>query len=300
MPVTTPVILEREPGPAKPLPQPKRPKSIKAEPDSTDDAELTEPVTVIVSNQSAFLMQVADSIARRSADPVTIIEIERFAGAGDFPTLAALTTTEIAVSLGEHPTDWIKGRVSTHIEVLTSSPPVSGRHVPALPDPALQIDLWLQHFPDAQRIGAVISEGHLPYAQGLSAAAEAAGIDFSYRIAANDQAAQVEFRRLTAQVDGLFLLPDPAIFNPDLIRDVVAHSRHNGLRLLAYNSFMHALGVDLVLTPEPDDVAIAVLELIRNPQRDKAWISTFTVTTPVSRQAVSRQAVSRQLVSRDE
>jgi len=91
----------------------------------------------------------------------------------------------------------------------------------------------------------------------------------------------------------LFLLPDPAIFNPGMIRDVIEHSRHNGLRVLSYNSFMHTLGADLVFTVEPDDIADTVIELIGHPDRKAGRISRFTVMPPVSRQTVSRQVATR-------
>jgi len=300
MPVTTPVILERETVvPPTPV-RPKAPKPDKPEPDPVEETEKTSPVTVIVSNQSPLLMQVAASMITRSPDPVTIIELEKTVAANSSSQLDPFDTNQLAVALGERSTEWLKGRTSDFIEVLTSAAQPSGRHIPALPDPAWQFDIWSQHFPDARRIGAVISEAYVPQVQALAIEAEKTGLHFIYRVAANDQAAQVEFRRLTPEVDGLFLLPDPAIFNPGLITDVIEHSHRNGLRLLAYNGFMQSLGVDLVFTAEPEDVADAVLELINHPDREAGRIKRFTVTTPVSRQSVSRQSVSRQVVRADE
>lgn len=136
MPVTTPVILEQETLTPPPTARPKRPKPITPEPEPVEEPWPRTTVTVIVSSQSPLFMQVATSLMAHSSDPVTIIDLEKIdANSGVLKPELFLANQQV-VALGERSTQWLKGRTSDFIEVLTSAAQPSGRHVPALPDPA--------------------------------------------------------------------------------------------------------------------------------------------------------------------
>ena len=286
MPATTPVIYDAEvqqDSPRKKLPT-------KVEKHDTQPKEIekdipAEPLIVVVSHQNPFHAEVATQIAARAAAPVEIIDLKTLVASNDALARLAAAPPGRLVFIGDTVIDELSGKTPKSIEVLALSR-AGRRGISAFPSATMQLSTWKAHFPEASRIGVVASDRFQPLINDLVQAAAANGLTMEVRIADSDRAAQIEFRRMTALVDGVFLLPDPRILTPDLIRDVVDHSRHNGLKLLAYNSFMLELSVDLVLTLNAVDVADGVTRLLANPSMSGFDLTTFALSTPVSRQVV--------------
>lgn len=284
-PATTPVIFDSAPVTAAPE-RPPRAATPEVPPPPEPEAPAPRALTVIVSYGNPFHLEIARHIVAEAEAETTLLDLNALDDHAAPLHNSRTAKNSTTVIIGEAAIRAVGAATGDRIEVLGLTPS-HHRSVPAIPSIDAQLETWSTHFPEARRIGMVASARFQPLADAFTSAAARAGLTLEFRSAENDLAAEIEFRRLTSSVDGLLILPDPAILTPQLIRNVIEHGKRNGLRLLGYNDFLLDMGVDLVLTLDAVAVAREVLALIANPALRAIEMTTFSVSTPVSRQVVS-------------
>jgi ABC-type uncharacterized transport system substrate-binding protein len=212
-------------------------------------------------------------------EPIAI-ELERQLAARGFVTLRLVTSDAAALgALAEAPRAPVCivaiGSEAARIAIEHSSLPTVLSQVPdrayasvgaygvaASPPPALQLAAWKEVDPTLARVGLILSRGeYLLAAQALEAAAEA-GISLELRTASSDREALYLFRRMAADVDGLWLLPDNAIMSPRVVREMLEHANARGLQSLAFTSALLDWGALISVSGTPRNVAATLTGVV--------------------------------------
>lgn len=283
IPVTTPVILEDAAAIKPEAAKPRKPAVKEMAEEAAVDA--VGPLIVIIGSDSPLHNDVASALVKRSTGPVQIVH----AGADDARTALVdlyRQNPRDVIAIGDAAAIAARNASINAIALLTTTESAA-RQVTSQPVPGVQFETWIAHFPEAHRIGVITGQQFASAAEALLADAEAAGITVLHSTVSNDREAWFEFRRMIPQIDGFFLLPDPTVLSPDLLRDMLAHGHRNGVRFLGYNGFLHELGVDLVISPDADAIAEAAFRLVAVKGAAVVSPAGFEVSTPVSRQRIA-------------
>lgn len=92
------------------------------------------------------------------------------------------------------------------------------------------------------------------------AAAAAQGIKLTHRSVNSDKDFLYQYKRLSQQVDGLWLLPDNRVLSRSVIQDVMSYSLRNGKQVAVFNEQLLRIGGLFSVTSNPDEVAAKVLQ----------------------------------------
>jgi len=137
--------------------------------------------------------------------------------------------------------------------------------IDALPPFDAQLDHWLAVAPQMARIGVVGGETMRHRMVALETACADRGLTLERREVASDTETLLAFRSMVPRIDGFVFLPDEAVLSPDVIRQVMTHGRRNGIQILVYSPVMFDLGATMLLQPDPVAVAVALAELVKDP-----------------------------------
>lgn len=141
--------------------------------------------------------------------------------------------------------------------------PAAGHYgVSAVPPLALQLRAWKALSPQLSRVALVLSAGADPLAREATAAADAIGITLDLRRAASDREAVYLFRRMAAEVDGLWLLPDNAVLSPRAIREMLEHADGRQVQTLAFTPTLFGWGAQLSATGTDEDLVRTLVGLV--------------------------------------
>ena len=79
---------------------------------------------------------------------------------------------------------------------------------------------------------------------------------------ASDRETLYLFRRLSAGVDGLWLLPDNAALSPPVLRELLTVAQTRSIGVLTFNEALLARGALMTATAVPADVAATVAHVV--------------------------------------
>jgi hypothetical protein len=284
-PVTVPVILEPVTEVSK-VHKPAPEKVRTAKPASVPAQEPIGPLTILQSSNSPTYSDVADAIDHHAPVPARRIVMDVAFSREAFLQEMADSNTHTVIALGDQAMNALRNSGLQVIHAQTLMANEGARGVPALPAASTQLRFWLQHFPEALRVGVITSASMRPVVQSLIDASAAAGVTVVSREVTSDKAYWFEFRTLIPAMDAFFFLPDESVLSPDVIQNVLSHGAQNGIRFLVFSPVMQKLGADLLLTQEADDIALALLELVQRPELAIRQTDAINVSTAVSRRRV--------------
>ena len=153
--------------------------------------------------------------------------------------------------------------------------------IDALPPFDAQLDHWLAVAPRIARIGVVGGEKMHHRMVALETACVDRGLTLERREVASDTETLLAFRSMVPRIDGFVFLPDEAVLSPDVIRQVMTHGRRNGIQILVYSPVMFDLGATMLLQPDPVAVAVALAELVEDPDLEVTVREIRTRTNPL-------------------
>jgi ABC-type uncharacterized transport system substrate-binding protein len=143
--------------------------------------------------------------------------------------------------------------------LLTERDPVWG--VAALPPVELQLRGWASVDPSRRRIGVIVSDRHAAIVDEAVAAA-AGALEIKSEVASSDRETLYLFKRLAAQIDGFWLLPDNRILSPNVLRELLGYALAHGVGVLVSNESLLSWGALMSATPTPADVARGVSSVL--------------------------------------
>src|SRR5690606_15575670 len=109
--------------------------------------------------------------------------------------------------------------------------------------------------PTLRTIAAVLGRDETLLAARARDAAAAQGLALELRLASSDQEAIYHFKRIAADVDGLWLLPDNTVLSPRAIRVMLEHAAARGVQSLVFTPSLLEWGAVLSVTATDLDLA---------------------------------------------
>lgn len=127
--------------------------------------------------------------------------------------------------------------------------------VDSTPPLDLQLKAWRRLDPTLRTIAAVLGRDETLLAARARDAAAAQGLALELRLASSDQEAIYHFKRIAADVDGLWLLPDNTVLSPRAIREMLEHAAARGVQSLVFTPSLLEWGAVLSVTATDLDLA---------------------------------------------
>jgi ABC-type uncharacterized transport system substrate-binding protein len=159
-----------------------------------------------------------------------------------------------------------------------------------LPPLALQLRAWRAVDPSLRTIALVVSDPEDALAVEAQQAAGAAATDLHVEISSSDRETLYVFRRIAADIDGLWLLPDEKALSPSVLRELLSYAATRGISVLTFSEALLARGALLSATSVPADVAATVHRIVERVVAGRA--DDLPAMTPLS---AAEFAVNRSL-----
>lgn len=259
-PVVPPVEARSEPGIAsaptgipRPAPRPLAPP--------------LRNVVVLFEEGAAGYTDVAEQIAKRLPSTTYRTTLVPFREAETPEVLARVNALRpsAAVGIGREAaafarrhldgTPLVFCQVFNYQEVLAADRRVWG--VSPTPPLALQLRAWTAVDPSRRRIGLIVSERHTALVdEAIAAAGDAAEI--KHDVSASDRETLYLFKRLAADVDGFWLVPDNSILSPTVLRELLSYAARRRIGVLVFNDSLLSWGALMSATSTSVDIARSV------------------------------------------
>lgn len=273
VPVTTPIVFDKNPGPQAEQEQPRAPVETMVEP--VLPTPVLEPVTLIVSTDTPAYRGVADAFVRNWTAPVRTVWLDHEPDIDKLIHELEAKPPRAVIAIGEPAVAAISASNLPIIHAQSFQDNVSTRGVDSMPDPSAQLQAWQARDPDIHHIGIITGALFAGQMQALAVAGSALGLEMTTRLVSSDKEALFEFRRLVPDLDGFIFLPDDRVLSPGVIQEIIVHGRRNGIQFLAYNELLQALGAQYLVTQDAEDVAAGLVQLINDPARQTRALTKF-------------------------
>lgn len=171
-----------------------------------------------------------------------------------------------------------------YCQVLRSEAPTVGAArlwgVAAWPPAAVSLAAWRSLDPTLRTIMLIVSDAASPMVADALAAARAQGIDLRVEESSSDRETLYLFRRFSAAVDGLWLLPDERALGPTALLELLRYAAGRDVGVLAFSDSLLPRGALLSATSVPADIAAAVQRVVdRVAAGETAELSAVTPLT---------------------
>lgn len=270
LPVEPEVVLappepEVEPAPAVP-PKPTQTVEVPAPPAAA-------PIAIVLTSSKPAFLDVASELAAyfenhtvydlsdESLPPVAVIRSINDSGSTAVVAIG-LRAAKSAVSLSDQPVVFSQVFNYRQHELLTEN----SRGVAALPPMEAQLRAWKEVSPELTRVGIIIGEGHDDLLREAKDAAEKFGLTLDIRIAHSDQETLYLFRRMLANIDGFWLLPDNRVLSTRVLTEMLDDARRHNVAIAVPNDAMLQIGAAVSVSTVAADIASSIAKVVRRIQ----------------------------------
>jgi putative ABC transport system substrate-binding protein len=252
-PVASVAVEPPAPAPAPPAPSPPAAAPRRAE------------IAVIVDTSAPSHAEVAAEIV--AALPPRLYRVTQHASDTPSETLTALRARPVTIvavgadavararaELPDKPLVFCQ--VLAYQDLVATGGPIWGvRPVPPL---SLQLAGWKSVDPTLRTIALIVSDPTAALAAEAQRAARELAADLLVETSSSDRETLYLFRRLAAEVDGLWLLPDSTALSPSALRELLGYAAARGVAVLTFSDALLRRGALLSATSVPADVAETV------------------------------------------
>jgi ABC-type uncharacterized transport system substrate-binding protein len=135
----------------------------------------------------------------------------------------------------------------------------ASKGVNLLPPFDAQLDAWRSLSPGLERIGVITGPDQESLVDEIRSATGRQGIELTARTVLSDKEALYAFRRLTPEIQGLWLVPDNRILGPEAVREIMAYSARHQIQVVVFGSNLLGMGALMSVSGVEGDVADQVL-----------------------------------------
>ena len=147
-------------------------------------------------------------------------------------------------------------QVFAYEDVLQGGGEIWGVH--SVPPLALQLKTWRAIDPRLRGIALILGEGRDALSAEITKAAASVGADVRFETSHSDRETLYLFKRLAAQVDGLWLFPDNRVLSPTVLRELLSYANSHSVGVLAFNELLLRWGALASAASVPADIAETV------------------------------------------
>ncbi len=230
----------------------------------------TGEIAVLVSQDSPAFTRVANIIRRRHGGGVRVYSL---AGGGRELVRKAIarSSSPFVVAVGLPAANMARGlrgkrvifcQVFNYESHDLVTPWMKG--VSAIPSVHKQFRAWKALDPSLTHIGVITGADMHGLLRQARAAAKSNGLVLVHRQVASDKDLLYTYKRLSPEIQGLWLLPDNRILSMQAIRDLLTYSAKHGKQVLVFNPKLMRLGG--LMSAESQEAEIAAKALRRLEQ----------------------------------
>ena len=147
-------------------------------------------------------------------------------------------------------------QVFAYEDVLKDGGAIWGVH--SLPPLALQLKTWQAIDPTLRVIALILGEGRGALSAEITKAAASIGGEVRFETSHSDRETLYLFKRLAAQVRGLWLFPDSRVLSPTVLREMLTYANSHNVGVLAFNESLLRWGALASAASVPADIAETV------------------------------------------
>lgn len=300
-------VPEPEPEPWNPLraivaPQHERLAPVPDEPAPVEPAPAPPPVAILVSSTLPAYKDVAYSLIDMLDESEYVLGFLDAALASDSERTAAMLNEaepRVVVAIGLEAALLAREQVDAPLvfcQVFNYS------DYPELEDAAAgvsmlaafdeQLAFWKAVDETLGTVGTIVGPGHDDLISASAAAAESHGISLDVRVSDSDRETVYHFKRLAAEIDGFWLIPDNRILSMTAIEELMSYAAARHLPVVVSTPELLRFGALMSLKPSPLHVADAVYSVLGSLQNYA--LRGFELVTPQSFEVdVNRGVASR-------
>jgi ABC-type uncharacterized transport system substrate-binding protein len=141
------------------------------------------------------------------------------------------------------------------------------RGVSFLPPAELQFRAWKKLDPGLQRVGVITGPGHEELIAEARRAAQHHGIELIHRTVQTDKEMLYDFKRLTPEIQGLWLLPDDRILSRRVLREIMSYSAKHQREVVVFHPELLRFGGLMSISSVDVDVADQVIAALHDGSR---------------------------------
>ena len=141
------------------------------------------------------------------------------------------------------------------------------RGVSFLPPAELQFRAWKKLDPGLQRVGVITGPGHKELIAEAREAAKHHGIELIHRTVQSDKEMLYDFKRLTPEIQGLWLLPDDRILSRRVLREIMSYSAKHQQEVVVFHPELLRFGGLMSINSVDADVSDQVIAALRAGSR---------------------------------
>lgn len=243
-----------------------RPEPAVAE-NRTDPVPAATKLVVLVSDESPAFADVANAIAARTvpraeihqlkSDPARAAEVVRTIAASDNTRVVAIGM--VAASAARQ----LQGKRVVFCQVFNPdqaelvTPWMRG--VSALPPVAKSLREWKRLDPSLSRVGVITGDGLNELLGEAHAAAREHGIRLTAATVRSDKEMLYAFKRMSATIEGYWLIPDNRVLSREALRELMAFSVKQGKQLMVFAPELLQHGGLISVESDAQDIAAQVL-----------------------------------------
>lgn len=236
------------------------------------------PITILVSDDLPAYSAVANEIAKKLTKRPIIINLK-----GD--TVTNAVTPELLRQTDKHRVVAVGPLAAQTAMRLNASQVVfckvfnyrmlnlgnkPARGISFLPPVELQFRAWKRLDPELKRVGVITGPGHERLIEEAQKAAKHHGIVLLHRTVQTDMEMLYAFKRLTPEIQGLWLLPDNRILSRRILREVMSYSTKHQLEVVVFHPALLRLGGLMSVDSVDGDVANQVITALRDNSKRTA------------------------------
>jgi ABC-type uncharacterized transport system substrate-binding protein len=255
------------------------PPVVEPEPEATPEAEPTvqvptppvaPPIAIVLTSSQPAYLDVASELAgyfenhtvydlsNESLPPVAVLRSINDSEASAVVAVG-LRAAQSAVSLAERPVVFSQVFNYQQHDLLGEN----SRGVAAIAPMEAQLSAWKQVSPDLRRIGIIIGEGHDELLQSAQRAADKHAVELDIRIAHSDQETLFLFRRMLAEIDGFWLLPDNRVLSTRVLTEMLEDARRYNVAVAVPSDSMLQIGAGVAISTVAADIAKSIAAVLR-------------------------------------
>ncbi len=260
-PVETATPVPDPPTPPEPAPPPAPPEPAPAAPPVRTAVLLSDDIPAFSAIAEEIVARVGDapvSIHNLDANPANVSRIRSAAAEADRLIAVGLFAASIAREIEDKPLVFCQVFNYQDHDLISAS----SKGVKLLPPFDLQLDEWLELDPDLTRVGVVLGLGQGQLVEEIRAATQAREIELVVRTVRSDKEALYNFKRMTQEIQGLWLVPDNRVLSPAVVREILSYSARHRKQVVVFGANLLELGALMSVASDPGDVADSVLERI--------------------------------------
>lgn len=230
-----------------------------------------QPLTVLVSDASPAFADIAELIRKRHRAPVTIQVLPKDPDQ-QAQTLNQLSRSRspVMVAIGLKAAlaaREVRGKrvifcqVVNHEAHALASPNMKG--VSAIPSLSQQFRVWKSIDPGLERVGMITGRKMQGVVAEATRSARANGMSIVHREVVSDKELVYAFKRMSDEVQGVWLVPDNRILSVAAMRELMTYSVKHGKQALVFDPQLLQLGGLLSAQSDPGEIADKVLLRVR-------------------------------------